>query len=166
MDPPNADILELKEKMSELINVMQGFALGQKAIAEKVERIESWLRMGKIQGNAPSSGVKKPFGNGQRKNEGESSAVYAQRGHGRDRYYQHTAAVTTPAGNQSVRQQRQPPQQRAGYQVRGKGIDRHFDKPPVTYAVLFKKLMDLGLVQPRAMVPMLSLIHISEPTRH
>ena len=82
--------------------------------------------------------------------------MYAQRGHGRDRYYQHTAAVTTPAGNQSVRQQRQPPQQRAGYQVRGKGVDRHFDKPPVTYAVLFKKLMDLGLVQPRAMVPMRS----------
>jgi len=36
MDPPNADIPELKEKMSELINVMQGFALGQKALVEKV----------------------------------------------------------------------------------------------------------------------------------
>ncbi|KAI5444565.1 hypothetical protein KIW84_012996 [Lathyrus oleraceus] len=103
MDPPNADILELKEKMSELINVMQGFALGQKAIAEKVERIESWLRMGKIQGNAPSSGVKKPFGNGQRKKEGESSDVYAQRGHGRDRYHPYTVVVTIPAGNQSLR---------------------------------------------------------------
>jgi hypothetical protein len=67
------------------------------------ERIESWLKMGKIQGGiASSSGSKKPFGNGQRKNEGESSAVYAQGGHGRDRYYQHTAAVTIPAGNQSV----------------------------------------------------------------
>jgi hypothetical protein len=29
MDPPNADILELKEKMGKLINIMQGFALGQ-----------------------------------------------------------------------------------------------------------------------------------------
>jgi hypothetical protein len=28
MDLPNADILELKEKMGELINVMQGLALG------------------------------------------------------------------------------------------------------------------------------------------
>ncbi|KAI5433443.1 hypothetical protein KIW84_020639 [Lathyrus oleraceus] len=40
MDPPNADILELKEKMGELINVMQGFALGQKALVEKVEKLE------------------------------------------------------------------------------------------------------------------------------
>jgi hypothetical protein len=29
MDTSNADILELKEKMSELIDVMQGFALGK-----------------------------------------------------------------------------------------------------------------------------------------
>jgi hypothetical protein len=69
------------------------------------ERIESWLKMGKIQGNAPSSGLKKPFGNGQRKKEGDSSAVYAQRGHGRDHYYQHTAAVTIPTGNQPAQQQ-------------------------------------------------------------
>ena len=110
MDPPNTDILELKEKMSELVDVMQGFALGQKAIAEKVERIESWLRMGKIQGNASSSGVKKPFGNGQRKNEGESSVVYAQSGHGRGHYYQHTTTVMIPVGNQSMRRQQQPPQ--------------------------------------------------------
>ncbi|XP_050880272.1 uncharacterized protein LOC127083946 [Lathyrus oleraceus] len=156
MDPSNADILELKEKMGELISVMQEFALGQKVIAEKVGRIEDWLKMGNMQGNASSSGPKKSFGNDQRKDEGGSSAVYAQRGHGRGRYYQHTAAVTIPADKQSVRQQRQPPQQRAGYQMRGKGVDRHFDKPPVTYAVLFKKLMDLGLVQPRAMVPMRS----------
>ncbi|KAI5390206.1 hypothetical protein KIW84_075496 [Lathyrus oleraceus] len=121
MDPPNADILELTEMMRELFKVVQGLALGQKAIAERVEKIEKWMITERVQGNAPSSGVKKPFGNGQRKNE--------------------------------VRQQRQPPQQRAGYQVRGKGIDRQFDKPPVTYAVLFKKLMDLGLVQPRTMVP-------------
>jgi hypothetical protein len=156
MNPPNTDILELKEKMGELINVMQEFALGQKAIAEKVGRIEEWLKKGETQGNASSSGSKKSFGNDQRKNEGESSAVYAQMGHGRDRYYHHTAAVTIPAGNQSVQQQCQPPQQRAqraGYQVRGKGIDCQFDRPPVTYAFLFKKLMDLGLVQPRTMAP-------------
>ena len=110
MDPPNADILELKEKMGELINVMQEFALGQRVIAEKVEKIEDWLRKGEIQGNVSSYGPKKSFGNDQRKNEGESSVVHAQRGHGRGRYYQHTAAVTIPAGNQSVRQQRQPPQ--------------------------------------------------------
>jgi hypothetical protein len=40
MDLPNADFLELKEKMNELINVMQGFAVGQKALADKVEKLE------------------------------------------------------------------------------------------------------------------------------
>ncbi|MGU5311749.1 hypothetical protein MAX14_22350, partial [Escherichia coli] len=40
MDPPSTDILELKEKTSELINAMQGFALGQKALADKVEKLE------------------------------------------------------------------------------------------------------------------------------
>ena len=100
MNPPNTDILELKEKMGELINVMQEFALGQKAIAEKVGRIEDWLKKGKIPGNASSSGPKKSFGNDQRKNEGESSAVYAQRGYGRNRYYQlGVAKRARPAGN-------------------------------------------------------------------
>ncbi|KAI5445993.1 hypothetical protein KIW84_014002 [Lathyrus oleraceus] len=64
------------------------------------ERIESWLKLRKIQGgNASSSGSKKPFGNGQRKKEGDTSAVYAQRGQSRDRYFQHTAAVTIPTNN-------------------------------------------------------------------
>ncbi|KAI5443289.1 hypothetical protein KIW84_012085 [Lathyrus oleraceus] len=40
MDLPNTNILELKEKMNELINVMQGFAVGQKALADKVEKLE------------------------------------------------------------------------------------------------------------------------------
>ena len=46
------------------------------------ERIESWLKLGKIQGgaSASSSGTKKPFGNnGQRKKEGDTSAVYTAR---------------------------------------------------------------------------------------
>jgi hypothetical protein len=123
------------------------------------ERIESWLKMGKIQGNASSSGSKKPFGNGQRKNEGNTSAVYAQRGPSRDRYFQHTAAVTIPADNQPAQQQqqRQPFQQRsqrAGYPVRRRMSDRHFDRPPVTYSFLLKKLKDMGLVQLRTLAPM------------
>jgi hypothetical protein len=159
MDPPNADILELKEKMGELINVMQEFALGQKVIAEKVGRIEDWLKMGNMQGNASSSGLKKSFGNDQHKDEGESSAVYAQRGHGRGRYYQHTAAVTIPADNPPAQQQqqRQPFQQRSqrvGYPVRRRMSDRHFDRPPVTYSFLLKKLKDMGLVQLRTLAPM------------
>ncbi|KAI5444287.1 hypothetical protein KIW84_012787 [Lathyrus oleraceus] len=156
MNPPNADILDLKEKMSELISVMQEFALGQKPIAEKVERIESWLRMGEIQGNAPPSGVKKPFGYSQRKKEGESSDVYTQRGHGRDRYHPYTATVKMLTGNRFSQQQQQSPQQRTqrgGCQVRRRMTDRQFDKSPVAYAFLFKRLKDLGLVQPRTLAP-------------
>ncbi|KAI5399184.1 hypothetical protein KIW84_064533 [Lathyrus oleraceus] len=122
--------------------------------------------MGKIQGgaSASSSGTKKPFGsNGQRKKEGDTSAVYTQRGPGRERYFQHTAAVTIPAESHSAQpqqqqQQRQQPfqqrPQRAGYQVWGRAQDRQFDRPPVTYAFLFKKLMDLGLVQTRTLAPL------------
>ncbi|KAI5443596.1 hypothetical protein KIW84_012298 [Lathyrus oleraceus] len=159
MDPSNADILELKEKMGELISVMQEFALEQKVLAEKVRRIEDWLEMGNVQGNASLSGPKKSFGNDQRKDEGGSSAVYAQRGYGRGRYYQHTAAVTIPADKQPAQQQqqRQPFQQRSqrvGYPVRRRMSDRHFDRPPVTYSFLLKKLKDMGLVQLRTLAPM------------
>ncbi|KAI5410441.1 hypothetical protein KIW84_055810 [Lathyrus oleraceus] len=126
------------------------------------ERIESWLKLGKIQGNASSSGSKKPFGNGQRKKEGDTSAVYTQKGQSRDRYYQRTAAVTIPADNQQQQQQqpqqqRQPFQQRpqrTGYQVRGRMNDRQFDRPPVIYSFLLKKLKDLGLVQLRTLAPL------------
>ncbi|XP_050902461.1 uncharacterized protein LOC127113750 [Lathyrus oleraceus] len=134
------------------------------------ERIESWLKLGKIQGaSSSSSGSKKPFGNngGQRKKEGDTSAVYAQRGPSRDRYFQHNAAVTIPAESHSAQpqqqqqqqqQQRQQPfqqrQQRAGYQIRGRAQDRQFDRPPVSYAFLFKKLQDLGLVQTRTLAPL------------
>ena len=62
MNLPNADLLDLKEKMGELFNIMQRLAVGQKAIAERLERIEQWLRMGEIQGDALSSGLKKPSG--------------------------------------------------------------------------------------------------------
>ncbi|KAI5382711.1 hypothetical protein KIW84_070219 [Lathyrus oleraceus] len=126
------------------------------------ERIESWLKLGKIQSAASSSGSKKPFGNnGQRKKEGDTSAVYAQRGPSRDRYFQHTAAVTIPAEQQPQQQQRQQQRQpfqqrpqRAGYQMKGRAMDRQFDRPPVTYAFLFKKLQDLGLVQTRTLAPL------------
>ncbi|KAI5436776.1 hypothetical protein KIW84_023047 [Lathyrus oleraceus] len=153
-NPPNADILELREMMKELFSVVQGLALGQKAISEKVERIENWLRMGETQGDALSSGVKKPSGGIQHKREVESRDVPAKRG--KDRYHPYVAAVTIPVGKSSVLQQRQSPPprtQKARCQVRRRTTDRHFNKPPVTYASLFKRLMDLGLVQPRALVP-------------
>ncbi|KAI5388955.1 hypothetical protein KIW84_074561 [Lathyrus oleraceus] len=155
MNPPNTDVLDLKEKMGELFNIMQGLAVGQKAIAERLERIENWLRMGKVQREAPSSGVKKPSGNSQHKKEVESSDVHAKRG--KDRYHPYAAAVTILAGNSSVLQQQHPPQQRvqkAGCQVRKRKTDRQFDKPPLTYALLLKKLKDLGLVQPRMLAPL------------
>ncbi|KAI5436665.1 hypothetical protein KIW84_022976 [Lathyrus oleraceus] len=40
MDLPSTDLLELKDKMNVLINIMQGFAVGQKALADKVEKVE------------------------------------------------------------------------------------------------------------------------------
>ena len=85
MNPPNADVLDLKEEMGELFNIMQGLTVGQKAIAERLERIENWLRMGKTQGEALSSGVKKPSGGIQHKKEVESSDGHAKRG--KDRYH-------------------------------------------------------------------------------
>jgi hypothetical protein len=99
MDPPNADILELKEMMRELFKVVQGLALGQKAIAERLERIESWMIKEKVQGKAPSSVVKKPSSNGQPKKEVESGGVPARKEHGKDRYHPYAATVTTPVGN-------------------------------------------------------------------
>ena len=160
MDPPNADILELKEMMRELFKVVQGLALGQKAIAERLERIESWMIKEKVQGKAPSSEVtnpsgsvaKKPSGNGHLEKEVESGGVQAKRERGKDRYHPYADTVTIPTSNQSAQQRQPPPQQRtqrAVGQVRRRTTDRHFNKPPVTYASLFKKLKDLGLVQPR-----------------
>ncbi|KAI5384560.1 hypothetical protein KIW84_071533 [Lathyrus oleraceus] len=123
------------------------------------------LFMGTLQGAFAERMVGCPvtnFSDIMRKKEGDTSAVYAQRGPNRDRYFQHTVAVTIPADNQQQQQQqpqqqRQPFQQRpqrAGYQVRGRMNDRQFDRPPVTYSFLLKKLMDLGLVQLRTLAPL------------
>ncbi|KAI5420767.1 hypothetical protein KIW84_044557 [Lathyrus oleraceus] len=155
MDPPNTDILELKEMMRELFSVVQGLALGQKAIAERLEKIEKWLIAEKVQGKAPSSVVKKPSDNGQPEKEVESSGVQAKKERDKDCYHPYAATVTTPVGNPPVQPQQQPPQQKAPKaksQVK-KGTDRRFDKPPVTYTLLFKRLRGLGLVRPRILVP-------------
>ncbi|XP_050902762.1 sugar transporter ERD6-like 6 [Lathyrus oleraceus] len=90
VQPPNKEIQLLAEK----IRALESYATpGVGAFAERMvgcpvtnfsdivvagERIESWMKLGKIQGgNASSSGLKKPFGNGQRKKEGDTSAVLA-----------------------------------------------------------------------------------------
>ena len=105
MDPPNADILELKEMMGELFKVVQGLALGQKAMAERLERIEGWLITEKVQGKAPSSVVKKPSGSGQLKKEVELGGMQAKEERGKDRYHPYAATVTTPVGNPPAQQQ-------------------------------------------------------------
>ncbi|KAI5436037.1 hypothetical protein KIW84_022467 [Lathyrus oleraceus] len=49
-----------------------------------------------------------------------------------------------------------PPQQKtpgAKSRVRKKNGDRQFEEPPVTYALLFQRLRDLGLVRPRILIP-------------
>ncbi|KAI5385656.1 uncharacterized protein LOC127107126 [Lathyrus oleraceus] len=164
MDPPNADILELKEMVRDLFNVVQGLALGQKAMAERLEKIEKWLREEKVQGEGPSpeannpSGtvVKEPSGGGLLKKEVESSGVPAKKERGKDRYHPYAATVTTPVGNPLVPQQQPPPQQKAPRtksQVKKKKEDRQFEEPPVTYTLLFRRLRDLGLVRTRILIP-------------
>ncbi|KAI5404079.1 hypothetical protein KIW84_051282 [Lathyrus oleraceus] len=125
MDPPNTDILELKEMVRDLFRVVQGLALGQKAMAERLKRIEGWMIKEKVQGKALSSEVTNPSGSVVKK---------------------------SLDSGQPKKKRQSPPQQRtqrAGGPVRRRAADRHFNKPPVTYASLFKRLKDLGLVQPR-----------------
>ncbi|KAI5412589.1 hypothetical protein KIW84_057306 [Lathyrus oleraceus] len=164
MDLPNADILELKEMMRGLFSIVQGLALGQKAMSEGLERIESWMIKEKVQGKAPSSDVTNPSGSvakklsdsGPLKKEVESSGVPAKKERSKDRYHPYAVAVTTLVGNSPV-PPRQPPLQqkapRARSQVRKKKEDRQFEEPPVTYTLLFRRLRDLGLVRPRILIP-------------
>ena len=118
MDLPNADILELKEMMRELFSVVQGLALGQKAMSERLERIEKWLIVEKVQGKAPSSEVNKPSGtvaekpsdSGPFKKKVEPVGVPAKKERSKDRYHPYAATVTTPVINPPARRQQQPPQ--------------------------------------------------------
>ena len=107
MDPPNADILELKEMVRDLFSVVQGLALGQKAMAERLERIEGWMIKEKVQGKAPSSEVTNPSGSivkksldsGQPKKKVESGGAQTKRECGKDRYHPYDATVTIPVGD-------------------------------------------------------------------
>ncbi|KAI5447796.1 hypothetical protein KIW84_015301 [Lathyrus oleraceus] len=164
MDLPNADIFELKEMMKELFSVVQGLALGQKAMSESLERIEKWLIVEKVQGKAPSSEVnkpsatvaKKPSDSGPSKKKVEPVGAPAKKERSKDRYHPYAATVTTPVINPPAQQQQLPPQQKTSgvkSRVRKKNGDRQFEEPPVTYASLFQRLRDLGLVQPRILIP-------------
>ncbi|XP_050913074.1 uncharacterized protein LOC127127839 [Lathyrus oleraceus] len=164
MDPPNADILELKEMVRDLFSIVQGLALGQKAMAKRLERIEGWITKEKVQGKDPSSEVtnpsdsvaKKIFGGGLLKKEVESSSLPAKKERSKDRYHPYATAATAPVGNPPVPPQQSPPQQkapRARSQVKKKKEERQFEEPPVTYTLLFRRLRDLGLVRPRILIP-------------
>ncbi|XP_050892472.1 uncharacterized protein LOC127098014 [Lathyrus oleraceus] len=165
MDPPNTDILELKEMVRDLFRVVQGLALGQKAMAERLERIEGWMIKEKVQGKAPSSEVTNPSGSvvkksldsGQPKKKVESGGAQTKRECGKDRYHPYAATATIPVGGSSAPPRHPSPRpgaQRAGDQVRGKGVDRQFDRPPIPYALLLRKLKDLGMVQMRTLAPL------------
>ena len=135
------------------------------------ERIESLLKMGRIQDNSASNSSvpKKPFaGNGQRRREGETSVVYAGRGRGRGRpnYYQdQVAAVTipTPVPQPQYHPQQQPrynnqqqggnPGQQRHYQQRPRQTDRVIEPIPMPYSVLLPRLIDLNLVTLRTLAP-------------
>ena len=121
MDLPNADILELKEMMRGLFSIVQGLALGQKAMSERLEKIEKWLMVEKVQGKDPSPEVtnpsdsvaKKPSGSGLLEKEVDSNGVPAKKERSKDRYHPYAAAVTAHVGNPLVPQQQPPPQQKA-----------------------------------------------------
>ncbi|XP_050903652.1 uncharacterized protein LOC127117621 [Lathyrus oleraceus] len=164
MGLPNADILELKEMMKGLFSIVQGLALGQKAMAERLERIEKWLMVEKVQGKAQSSEVANPSGtvtkklsdSGPFKREVKPVGVPVKRERSQDRYHPYASTVTIPVGNPPAQQQQLPPQQKAPRvrsQVKKKKEERQFEEPPVTYALLFQRLMDLGLVRPRILIP-------------
>ncbi|KAI5438262.1 hypothetical protein KIW84_024129 [Lathyrus oleraceus] len=164
MDLLNADVLELKGMMRELFSVVQGLASGQKAMSERLERIEKRLIMEKVQENAPSSEVNKPSGTATKKpsdsgpfqKEDKPVGVPAKKERSKDRYHPYAATVTIPVSNPPAQQQQLPPQQKtpgAKSQVKKKNEDRQFEEPPVTYAFLFQRLRDLGLVRPRILIP-------------
>jgi hypothetical protein len=133
-------------------------------MSERLEKIEKWLMVEKVQGKDPSPEVtnpsdsvaKKPSGSGLLEKEVDSNGVPAKKERSKDRYHPYAAAVTAPVGNPLVPQQQPPPQQKAPRvrsQVKKKKEDRQFEEPPVTYTLLFRRLRDLGLVRPRILIP-------------
>jgi hypothetical protein len=135
------------------------------------ERVENYLKTYKSQnGVGSSSGVKKPFIQGQKRREGDASAISSY--HNRDNrrnnfqnYHQqpYVAAVTIPAAaplqqQQSQRQpaqyqQQQQPGNRPAYQQRQRMMDRRFDTLPMSYAQLLSSLQQLQLVLLRTLAP-------------
>ncbi|KAI5446832.1 hypothetical protein KIW84_014605, partial [Lathyrus oleraceus] len=125
---------------------------------------EKWLIVKKVQGKAPSSEVNKPSGTVARKSSDsgpfkkkvEPVGVPAKKERGKDRYHPYATTVSTPVSKSPVQQQQLPPPQktpRVESQVKKKKEDRQFEEPPVTYAHLFQRLMDLALVRPRILIP-------------
>jgi hypothetical protein len=144
--------------------MVQGLALGQKAMAERLEKIEKRLMVEKVQDQVPSSEVNKPSGTVVKKlsdgspfkKEVKPVGMTVKRERSQDRYHPYAGSVTTPVGNTPAQQQQPPPQQKAPRvrsQVKKKKEERQFEEPPVTYALLFQRLMDLGLVRPRILIP-------------
>ena len=113
------------------------------------EQIDIRIKLGKIQDIAVGSNTgntKKSFGSHQKKKEGESSAVYPQKGKGRYPDSDHQIAVVTipmaPPQCQSYTP-RQNNQQKPRIPL------RKFDALPMTYAELFPQLLKLKLIELR-----------------
>jgi hypothetical protein len=108
--------------------------------------------------NKPSGTVaRKSSDSGPFKKKFEPVGVSAKKERSKDRYHPYAATVTTPVSNPPAQQQQLPPQQktlRAESQVKKSRKDRRFEEPPVTYALLFQRLMDLALVRPRILIPL------------
>src|ERR1051325_4134853 len=112
------------------------------------ERIELGIKLGKIQDisvdRGQTSGAKKAFG-GNKKKEGESSALYSKRGKGRYQQYDHqVAAVTIPSAA--------APQGQAYVPRQGNRLQtppRKFDALPMSYADILSYLLKLKMVELR-----------------
>jgi hypothetical protein len=134
------------------------------------ERVENYLKTYKSQsGGGSSSGVKKSFIQGQKRREGDASAIssYQNRDNRRNNfqnYHQqpYVAVVTIPAATplqqqqpqcQPAQYQPQQPGNRPAYQPRPRTMDRRFDTLPMSYAQLLSSLQQLQLVQLRTLAP-------------
>ncbi|KAI5424170.1 hypothetical protein KIW84_030403 [Lathyrus oleraceus] len=134
------------------------------------ERVENYQKTYKIQsGGGSSSGVKKPFIQGQKRREGDANAIssYQNRDNQRSNfqnYHQqpYVATMTTPSAAPLQQQQphRQPAQyqqqqlgNRPAYQQRPRMMDRRFDTLPMSYVQLLSSLQQLQLVQLRTQAP-------------
>ena len=118
------------------------------------ERLEEGIKKGKITGVEASNSAKKPYGNFQKKKEGEAHAVSVEKKprHRQQQYVQPYVAAVAPVVNAQPVQA--PPQQNAGQnQNRNARARTQFDPIPMTYTELYPGLVQRGFITTRPLTP-------------